>query len=99
MKKILLFAVIAAYLFASCSDSKTFTKSDGSQFVAQPYGWGDFEKHKIEGVQYNANVPDIVLSCLFSGTILTPVLITAFDIMEPVSYEEPNTSDGAKFNK
>lgn len=92
MKKVLLFAAIAASVFTSCSDSKTFTKSDGSKFVAQPYGWGDYEKYKIDGVQYKANVPDIVLSCLFSGTILTPVFITAFDIMEPVSYEEPTNN-------
>ena len=89
MKKILLFATIVACLFVSCSDSKTFTKSDGSQFVAQPYGWGDFEKHKIEDVKYEANIPDIFLSCLFCETLFAPVLITAFDIMEPVSYEEP----------
>lgn len=91
MKKILLFAVIAASLFASCSESKTFKKSDGTSFTAQPYGWGDYEKYKIDGVKYEANVPDIVLSCLFCETILTPVFITAFDIMEPVSYEEPVT--------
>lgn len=91
MKKILLLAAIAASLFSSCSESKTFKKSDGTSFTAKPYGWGDYEKHKIDGVKYEANVPDIVLSCLFCETIFTPVLITAFDIMEPVSYDEPVT--------
>lgn len=92
MKKILLFAVIAACLLASCSDSKTFTDSNGSKFTAEPYGWGNFETQKIEGVKYKLNVPDVVISCIFCETIIVPVLITAFDMWEPESYEVPKTA-------
>lgn len=88
MKKILLATLVVVSLFTSCSDEKTFTKKDGSTFTAQPYGWGSKED-KIEGVEYKINVPDVVLSVMFSETIITPILITSFDIWEPVSYTEP----------
>ena len=87
MKKILLAALVVASLFASCSDEKTFTKKDGSTFTAQPYGWG-CKEDKVEGVEYKLNVPDVVLSVMFSETIIAPVLITAYDVWEPVSYTE-----------
>ena len=87
MKKILLAAVVVASLFASCSDEKTFTKKDGSSFTAQSYGWASKE-NKVEGVEYKLNVPDVVLSVVLSETIIAPVLITTYDVWEPVSYTE-----------
>jgi len=92
MKKNLLFAAIAAMVLSSCADSKTFKKSDGTEFTAQPYGWMDKEK-AIEGVEYEVNTGNIICSVIFSETIVAPVLLTGLELWEPVSYVEPNNKD------
>lgn len=74
MKKIILAALVVASLFASCSSEKTFKKKDGSTITAKPYGWASKE-NKVEGVNYELNAP---------------VLLTAYDVWEPVSYTEPS---------
>lgn len=88
MKKILMFAAIAAMVLSSCADSKTFKKADGTEFTAQPYGWMNKEK-SIEGVEYEVNTGNIICSVLFSETVVVPVLLTGLELWEPVSYVEP----------
>lgn len=83
MKKIILAALVVASLFASCSSEKTFKKKDGSTITAKPYGWASKE-NKVEGVNYELNAPDVVAS------VIAPVLLTAYDVWEPVSYIEPS---------
>lgn len=91
-KQILSILLLACILFASCSEKKTFTNQDGSRFIAQPYGWASTED-KIQGVEYKLNVPDVVLSVILSETIVCPIIITAFDVYEPVSYTEPKQTE------
>ena len=88
MKKLAVFAAVAA-LFVSCADSKVFTRSDGTQFTAKPYGWMDKDK-VIDGVEYDLCTSNIVLSVIFSETIAVPVLLTGLELWEPVDYVEPN---------
>lgn len=88
MKKAILFAAMVLLLLAGCADSKTFRKADGTQFIAKPYGWmtqGD----KIEGVEYELCDANIVLSVVFCETVFAPVLLTGFELYEPVLYNEP----------
>lgn len=48
MKKfIVLFMMVLAMM--SCADSKTFERADGTKFVAEPYGWANYQSNKIEG--------------------------------------------------
>ena len=89
MKKIVLAALVVASLFASCSSEKTFKKKDGSTITAKPYGWASKE-NKVEGVNYELNAPDVVASIIFSTSVIAPVLLTAYDVWEPVSYTEPS---------
>ena len=87
MKKVLCLLACACLLFG-CAEKKTFTKKDGTQFTAVPYGWMDKE-NAIEGVQYEVCGGNIALSILFSETIIAPVLLTGLDLWEPVAYNEP----------
>lgn len=89
MRKIILAALVVASVFASCSNEKTFRKEDGSTFIAKPYGWLSKE-NKVEGVNYELNAPDIVVSIIFAPSVIAPVLLTAYDVWEPVSYVEPS---------
>ena len=59
MKKfIVLFMMVLAMM--SCADSKTFERADGTKFVAEPYGWANYQTKKIEGVTYEACIGNIV---------------------------------------
>lgn len=93
MKKI--FSVIAiaivSIVLTGCADSKTFKKSDGTEFIANPYGWMDKDE-AIDGVNYELCKENLVLSVLFSETIAAPVLLTGLELWEPVSYNEPNNN-------
>lgn len=93
MKKILSAIAIAIVSTAltGCADSKTFKKSDGTEFIANPYGWMDRDK-EIEGVEYDICTGNIVLSVLFGETVVAPVLLTGLELWEPVSYNEPNNN-------
>lgn len=88
MKRLTVWATVVAMLLTSCADSKTFRKSDGKEFVAQPYGWMDKE-NKIDGVEYELCTGNIVWSVLLSETIVAPVLFTGLALWEPVLYNEP----------
>ena len=87
--KCILAALVVASLFASCSSEKTFRKKDGSTITAKPYGWASKE-NKVEGVNYELNAPDVVASIIFAQSVIAPVLLTAYDVWEPVSYTEPS---------
>lgn len=71
---------------------KTFKKCDGTSFVASPYGWANKEK-QIDGVDYEINVPNIILSVIFSETIVCPIVLTAVELWEPVNYTDPNATN------
>ena len=79
MKKIILAALVVASLFASCSSEKTFKKKDGSTITAKPYGWASKE-NKVEGVNYELNAPDVVVSIIFAPSVIAPALLTAYDV-------------------
>lgn len=39
---------------------------------------------------YELNAPDVVASIIFAPSVIAPVLLTAYDVWEPVSYTEPS---------
>ena len=91
MKKILLLITLC-FVVCSCADDKTFVDEKGKAFTAEPYGWADYNTEKIEGVNYNVCVGNVVWSVLLSGTVIAPVCLTAWSLFEPVSYTMPDTT-------
>ncbi len=94
MKKILLFFVClitATLLTTSCADNKTFTDNHGKQFTAEPYGWANYESRKYDTVMYEPCVGNIVWSVIFSETVIVPVWLTGWQIMEPVGLKGPRS--------
>lgn len=84
---------MAALMICSCAESKKFRKQDGTVFEAEPYGWANYQTNKIEGVKYEINAPNMVLSLIFVETIIAPVLITGYNLFEPVFYTESDTTE------
>ena len=92
MKKLIIL-IMSALMICSCAESKKFRKKDGSVFTAEPYGWANYQTNKIEGVKYEINAPNMVLSLIFVETIIAPVLITGYNLFEPVFYTESDTTE------
>ena len=92
MKKLIIL-IMSALMICSCAESKKFRKQDGSVFTAKPYGWANYQTRKIDGVKYEMNITNVVLSTIFVETIIAPVLITGYDFFEPVSYIESDTME------
>lgn len=91
MKKfIVLFMMVLAMM--SCADSKTFERADGTKFVAEPYGWANYQSNKIDGVVYEVCAGNIFWGVITVETVFIPVWLTGWELYEPVSYVEPNTT-------
>lgn len=89
MKKVLVLCMLVTILMASCAEKKTFKKADGTEFVAEPYGWMN-SNEAIEGVKYELCKENVVVSVLSVETLAVPVLLTGLELYQPVSYVEPN---------
>ena len=89
----LIILIMSALMICSCAESKKFRKQDGSVFTAEPYGWANYHTRKVEGVKYEINAPNLVFSMIFVETIIAPVLITGYDLFEPVFYIESDTTE------
>ena len=92
MKKLIIL-IMSALVICSCAEPKRFRKQDGTVFTAEPYGWANYQTKAIKGVKYEINIHNVVLSTIFAETIITPVLITGYNIFEPVSYIESDTTE------
>lgn len=90
MKKLFGLLLIAIIALSSCADSKTFERADGTKFVAEPYGWANYQSKKIEGVTYEACFENIVWDIVAAETIVIPIWLTGWELYEPVSFVEPN---------
>ena len=90
MKKLFGLLLIAIIALSSCADSKTFERADGTKFVAEPYGWANYQTKKIEGVIYEACIGNIVWDVIAAETIVIPIWLTGWELYEPVSFVEPN---------
>lgn len=84
MKKLLL--IVCIFILASCADDKTFEDEKGKMFTVEPYGWANTEE-KIEGVKYKTSVGNVVLSVIFSETVIVPILLTGWELFEPIDYK------------
>lgn len=87
----LLLIIVAALItvMTSCADSKTFKDKNGKEFTAQPYGWANADARKIDTVVYEASVGNVVCSVIFAESIVVPIWLTGWQIMEPVRLKQP----------
>ena len=92
MKKLIIL-IMSALVICSCAEPKRFRMQDGTVFTAEPYGWANYQTKAIKGVKYEINIHNVVLSTIFAETIITPVLITGYELFEPVSYIESDTTE------
>lgn len=92
MKKLVIL-IMSAFMICSCAESKKFRKQDGTVFEAEPYGWANYQTRKIDGVKYEMNITNVVLSTIFVETVIAPILITGYDLFEPMSYIESDTTE------
>lgn len=92
MKKLFGLLLIAIIALSSCADSKTFERADGTKFVAEPYGWANYQSNKIEGVTYEACFENIVWDIVAIETVIVLVWLTGWELYEPVSYTEPSVT-------
>ncbi len=81
MKKIIIVFLISMFVGA-CADSKDF-KIGGKDITIEPYGWFDMDA-KNENIKYKLCVGNIVLSAIFCETLFVPILITGFQLWEPI---------------
>jgi len=85
MKKVIaVLLIVAALCSAGCSSSKNI---DGKEY--KPYGLLDADDYKSEKVQYKPSIPGMICGVIFFETIVAPIYIFGFDIMEPVGPKAP----------
>jgi type IV pilus biogenesis protein CpaD/CtpE len=82
MKKLLTLLIIALSI-VSCADSKEFT-IDNKTVKVEPYGWFD-KSQKNDSINYKVNTGNVILSIVFSETIIVPIILTGEELWEPVS--------------
>jgi hypothetical protein len=87
MKRILAMALVLALVagLTGCAKAKTIEFTEGARRV-QPYGLYVelFDKtRKDPAVEYKLNVPNIVLSVIFSETLVVPIILCGWYLWEP----------------
>lgn len=82
MKKVLLLLIVMLSI-VSCANPKEFT-IDNKKVSVEPYGWFDTTQAN-DSINYRINTGNVVLSIVFSETVIVPVLITGTQLWEPVN--------------
>jgi len=82
MKKLFLILLLAIVGLTSCSHSKTMVLNGQMQTI-EPYGLAT-QSEKNDSVIYEANGEDVIVGIIFSETLVAPVWIFGWDVMEPV---------------
>ena len=81
---ILIIGVLTVLMTSSCADSKDFI-INGETVTVEPYGWANHESLKNDSVIYEVSIGNTVCSVIFCQTLIVPVLLTGWEIMEPVA--------------
>lgn len=91
--KILFLCLILASLFTSCAEPKTFKDKSGNQFTAEPFGWANENSQMKDTVVYEVNAGNIIFSIIFSETVIVPVILTGWQLYEPVRLKDSNEAN------
>jgi hypothetical protein len=92
MKRILAMALVLALVacLSGCAKARTIDFREGARRV-EPYGLYVelFDKpRKDPAVEYKLNVPDVVLSIIFSETIVVPIILCGWYLWEPAGQKD-----------
>jgi len=82
MKKLIVLLVIVSGLLMSCSEPKKFN-INGKETLVEPYGLINPEE-KNDSIVYKISKEDIVLSLIFSESLIVPVVSIGFYLYQPV---------------
>lgn len=82
MKKIMIL-IVALLMLTSCAESQLLTVN-GKATLVEPYGWANSGARKVDGVQYQTNLGNVVISIIFVETIFVPIWLTGWELFEPV---------------
>lgn len=92
MKKLILASILATIaLLGGCADSRVFDK-----VKYNTYGIFNADDVKNPNVHYEVSIESIIVAIIFSETIIVPVYIFGWDIMEPKCVKGPNWVKGQK---
>jgi len=83
MKKLTYLLIVGIIFLGSCASPKTFVDNRGIEFTAEPYGWANMQDKKLDTVVYTVNLGNVIWSVIGVETIILPVWLTGWQIMEP----------------
>ena len=84
-KTVVAIGMVCLLALSSCAKSKTLDLGGATRTV-DPYGlWAEFAaRDRIEPkVEYRLSVPNLVLSVIFSETIVVPIVLVGWYLWEP----------------
>lgn len=90
MKKFLFMLVLVMFALTSCDNDQSYTlpNSTGGQSTVTATSYGIFNtSDKIEGVKYEVCVGNVVLSVIFSESVIIPVWLVGWHLWEPVGLD------------
>lgn len=61
-----------------------FTRDTFEIVIAEPYGWGNSESRKLDEVQYEVCVGNVIWGIILCETIIMPVYFSGWSLYEPV---------------
>jgi len=91
--KILFLCLILTSLFTSCAEPKSFKDKSGNEFTAKPFGWANENSQMKDTVVYEVNAGNVILSIIFSETVIVPVILTGWELYEPVRLKDSNEAN------
>jgi hypothetical protein len=71
---------------SSCADSQDVV-INGEVKTIEPYGWFDMDA-KNPNLKYQVNTGNVVLSIIFSETVIVPILLTGDQLWEPIPLDK-----------
>ena len=93
MKTIITFMLIFALLATGCADSKTLCVNDKECHTYEPFGWIDQSRLENECVEYKVVGWNVFWSIILIETVFAPILITGFDLWEPVRFKNTEAAN------
>ena len=93
MKRLILVATLAAFVLSGCGMPLSTRLPDGSSKTYPTYGILNSDDSKSKNVCYKLSIGNLILSILFVETIIIPVYLVGFDIMNPVRLKKSPTDE------
>ena len=76
--------VLASILFVGCADGKNM-KINGTYRYVDTYGLMNESQNRDSCVIYEPSIGSIIVGGIFFETVIAPIYIFGFDVMEPIA--------------